>query len=449
MLLSLLICSALADTGNLEATPAHLADLEAGRAFLVDKLVDPALHSFAACLEIDPEQVDCHWEKGWAHYLKGEWEQVVTHWDKVQGLDPSRVGDHLSQAKDQLRIRQLTMAVRSDAPASFTSDVPEGTTLRLRSVGDMMIGTDFPAGNLPPNDGADSFTAVTPWLQDADLTFGNLEGPLCDGGKTNKCKPDAAPGSCYAFRTPGKYVAHYKAAGFDLLSTANNHAGDFGEVCRHETEKLLDAQGIAHSGRPGDIASVQKNGLKIAMIGFHTSRSCHYLNDHAMAQQLVRALAAQHDIVVVSFHGGREGSKAQHTPDARETFYGEDRGHLRRFARDVIDAGADLVVGHGPHVLRGMEVYSDRLIAYSLGNFATYGRFNIRGPSGLGVVLETLLAADGKFLSGRLLSTRQEGRGVPVPDETGEAADLIRQLSMQDFPKTGILIAQDGTLASP
>jgi len=449
MILSLFLCSALADTGNPPSAPAHQADLEAGRAFLVDKLVDPALQSFASCLEIDPDQVDCLWEKGWAHYLKGDWEQVVTLWERVQTLDPERVGDHLTQARDQLRVRQLTQAVRSDAPASFASNVPEGTTVRLRSVGDMMIGTDFPAGYLPPNEGKDSFTAVTPWLQDADLTFGNLEGPLCDTGKTNKCKPDSTPGSCYAFRSPGSYVDLYKAAGFDLLSTANNHAGDFGEVCRLETESLLDRVGIAHSGRPGDIASVQKNGLRIAMIGFHTSRSCHYLNDHETAQQLVRSLAAQHDIVIVSFHGGREGSKALHTPDARETFYGEDRGHLRRFARDVIDAGADLVLGHGPHVLRGMEVYNDRLIAYSLGNFATYGRFNIRGPNGLGVILETVLAADGAFVGGRLLSTRQEGRGVPVPDESGEGADLIRKLSMEDFPKTGILVAQDGTLASP
>jgi hypothetical protein len=448
VLIPLLIATALGDTGQ-TAPPPHQADLDAGRAFLVDKLVDPAINSFSACLEIDPDQVDCHWEKGWAHYLGGEWTEVVSHWERVMVQDPERVGDHLQQARDQLALRALTLRGRADAPASFASDVPQGTTLRLRAVGDMMIGTDFPAGYLPADDGADMFTAVTPWLADADLTFGNLEGPLCDSGKTNKCRPDSAPGSCYAFRTPGRYAPLFKAAGFDLLSTANNHASDFGEVCRHETEALLDGLGIAHSGRPGDIASVQANGLKIAMIGFHTSRSCHYLNDHETAAQLVRALATEHDIVIASFHGGREGSKALHTPNGRETFYGEDRGHLRRFARDVIDAGADLVLGHGPHVLRGMEVYNERLIAYSLGNFATYGRFNIRGPNGLGVILETELSADGRFIGGKLLATRQAGRGIPEPDESAEAVDLIRRLSMEDFGASGVLVAQDGTLASP
>ncbi|NUQ38691.1 MAG: CapA family protein, partial [Caldilineales bacterium] len=121
------------------------------------------------------------------------------------------------------------------------------------------------------------------------------------------CGPDAAPGSCYAFRSPARYAKYYKAAGFDVMSTANNHAGDFGDVCRRRTEELLDQQGIAHSGRPGDVASLTVNGLKVAVIGFHTSQTSHYVNDHETAAALVRSLAAAHDIVVVSFHGGAEG----------------------------------------------------------------------------------------------------------------------------------------------
>ncbi len=136
-------------------------------------------------------------------------------------------------------------------------------------------------------------------------------------------------------------------------------------------------------------------------------------------------------------------------PHGRETFLGEDRGDLRGFARAVVDAGADLVLGHGPHVLRGMEIYKDRLIAYSLGNFATYGRFNLSGFLGVGVVLDVTLTPDGRFVTGKLLPTKQQGAGIPSRDEAGEAIDLIRTLSQDDFPQTGVQVAGDGSLAAP
>jgi len=171
------------------------------------------------------------------------------------------------------------------------------------------------------------------------------------------------------------------------------------------------------------------------------------VNDHEKAALLVKAVDKEHDLVVVSFHGGAEGSKALHVPDGREKFYGEDRGHLREFTHIVVDAGADLVLGHGPHVLRGMEVYNDRLIAYSLGNFATYGRFNLSGNLGVGAVLEVVMDADGRFVTGKVLPTKQEGEGVAVQDAGGKAIDLIRMLSADDFPGTAVKVAQDGGLA--
>ena len=94
-------------------------------------------------------------------------------------------------------------------------------------------------------------------------------------------------------------------------------------------------------------------------------------------------------------------------------------------------------------------IHNGRLIAYSLGNFATYGRFNLRGASGLGVVLDLVLAKDGHFVSGKLKPTRQEGAGIPVVDPTGEAIDMVRMLSAADFPSTGVKVAQDGSLAAP
>jgi 2',3'-cyclic-nucleotide 2'-phosphodiesterase (5'-nucleotidase family) len=194
---------------------------------------------------------------------------------------------------------------------------------------------------------------------------------------------------------------------------------------------------------------MEVNGLKIAVIGFHTNRACHYVNDHDTAKKLVESLSNSNDIVIVSFHGGAEGSKALHVPDGTETFYGENRGDLRKFARIVIDAGADAVIGHGPHVLRGMEIYKNRLIAYSLGNFATYGRFSLSGQKGKGVILELSMNSKGEFTGGKLIATKQVDKGIPIIDEEKSAIDTIRLLSQEDFGSSAILVAQDGTIAAP
>ena len=442
--------AALAAPSELDAALAD-TPLSRGKAALASKDVATARAEFESCIAAEAPASEvgaaCRWELGWALWLQGDWKGVVEQWEASRAVVPEREGidKYLAQARDNLGLEGLLAKGREGAAATFRSEVPAGTTVRLRAVGDMMIGTDFPSGVLNPEVEA-TFTDVKDWLSDADITFGNLEGPLCDSGKTNKCKPGAPAGSCYAFRSPSGYKGIFQGAGFDVVSTANNHAGDFGEGCREATELAMDSVGIAHTGRPGDIASVQANGLKIAVVGFHTSRNSHYVNDHETAAQLVRALDTEHDLVVVSFHGGAEGSKALHVPEGRETFYGENRGDLRTFTHTVIDAGADLVWGHGPHVLRGMEVYKGRLIAYSMGNFATYGRFNVRGQQGLGVVLETVLDAEGRFVAGKLLPTKQIGEGIPMRDPEGKALDTVRMLSAEDFPETGVLVAQDGTI---
>ena len=190
-------------------------------------------------------------------------------------------------------------------------------------------------------------------------------------------------------------------------------------------------------------------GLKVALIGFHTSRSGHYLNDHDTAKKLISSLAKKHDIILVSFHGGREGSSAMNVPNGREIFLGENRGHLRKFARDVIDAGADAVIGHGPHILRGMEIYKNRLIAYSLGNFATYGRFSLKGAKSLGAILEIRVNEKGEFTGGKIFPTKQQGRGVPFRDPENRAIDFMKKLSEQDFGKTAVRIDEQGNIQKP
>jgi len=431
------------------AAPAGVDTLYArGVAALQKKDAEAAEAALRACVTQAPARVDCRWELGWALSLQRRWAEVVEAWEAVEALQPDHpeLAEHLGRARAQAALAAELEQEAAEAPEPPDPKALEGRRLRLRAAGDVMLGSDFPKGYLPPGGGGAVLAGVRDLLADADLTFINLEGPLCDGGETRKC---GKGGNCYAFRSPTAYGAHLREAGVDLASTANNHSGDFGEYCRRETEATLDALEIAWSGPPGSVATVEAQGLRVAMIAFHTSSACNWVNDHAAAAALVRKAGRSHDLVVVSFHGGAEGSKALRVPHGRETFYGENRGHLRAFTHAVVDAGADLVLGHGPHVVRGIEVYKGRLIAYSLGNFATYGRFNLSGPLGLGLVLEVELAGDGRFLGGQLLATRQIGKGFAVRDEGGGAIKLIRRLSKQDFPETGVVVGKEGRIWAP
>ncbi len=331
--------------------------------------------------------------------------------------------------------------------------LPERGSVTIAAVGDIMLGSPFPDDTrMPPNDGADLLKPVTSLLSAADIAFGNMEGPIVDDGISEKCgvpKP-GQPIRCFAFRMPTRYAAYLKAAGFDVMSLANNHAGDFGNIGRSSTRRTLDLLGIKHAGSDRgqfSTAYLEVNGRKVAFVGFAHNSIVPNVNDLATARLLVGKAAKNADIVVVSFHGGAEGVAAQRVPRDLEMYAGEKRGNLPLFARTVIDAGADLVLGHGPHVLRGMEVYKDRLIAYSLGNFATYGWFRLEAETALTVILEANLAADGKFLGGKLHSGKQIGRGEPVLDPTGAAVKKMKYLSDLDFPSSAPKIADDGTLS--
>jgi poly-gamma-glutamate capsule biosynthesis protein CapA/YwtB (metallophosphatase superfamily) len=334
------------------------------------------------------------------------------------------------------------------APASQPAPAlppPTHAGLTLAAVGDMMLGTDFPENTLPDDDGLSFFDAVTPILEAPDVTFGNLEGVLQDGGEPVKqCKN---PKICFLFRSPTRYATYFKLAGFDALSLANNHARDFGETGRASSMAALDAAGIHHSGREGTTASWVANGRRIALVAFAPNVGSNQLNDPEIARALVAQLAATHDIVIVSFHGGAEGNGAEKMPFAREIFVGEDRGHVVEFARAMVDAGADLVLGHGPHVVRPLELYHDRLIAYSLGNFATYYGISVEGIRGVAPILLVTLDDEGRFASGRIESTIQIRPAGPAPDPAKGVLTLLRTLTAEAFPDGVLDIREDGSLA--
>ncbi|HEY6098140.1 MAG TPA: CapA family protein [Anaeromyxobacter sp.] len=338
-----------------------------------------------------------------------------------------------------------------ERPSTGAQAAPAPAPITIAAVGDVMLGSAFPeetGGMLPPEDGAHLLDELAPVLRAADVAFGNLEGPLADTGTSAKCAR-SKPGRCYAFRVPTRYGKHLAAAGFDVMSLANNHAGDFGEEGRASTRGTLDALGIRYAGAPGEVARLEVRGTRIALVAFSTSSGTNDLREVEEASRIVKAARDGADLVVVSFHGGAEGADRQHVLQGSEQFLGEDRGDLRTFAHAVVDAGAHLVIGHGPHVVRGMEVYRGRLVAYSLGNFATYGGFNLSGPNGLSLVLEVRLAPDGTFLGGRVHPARQEKPGGPHLDPAGAVIPVLRRLSEEDFGGAAVRVGDDGTLAPP
>lgn len=340
----------------------------------------------------------------------------------------------------------LPVQPKSAAPASTPNAYDE---IVVTAVGDVMLGTTFPDESaLPPNDGADLLTEVAPFLKRGDVVYGNLEGPIVDGGDSAKCHGKKI-GTCFAFRVPTRYGKYLKDAGFTAMGLANNHAMDFGLEGRASSRQVLDAMQIAHTGEVGDVARLTVKGRKIAIIAFATYPGAYNFLDLDESLQTIRAAKAESDLVIVGFHGGAEGATHQHVLEGDETFLGEDRGDLRRFTHAAIDAGADLVLGSGPHVVRAMEVYKGKLIAYSLGNFATYGPFNLNAENGLSLVLEAHLAADGTFLRGQAYAVKQEKPGGPKLDPEMKILRVLRGLSNADFKETAIVVGPQGELWLP
>lgn len=318
-------------------------------------------------------------------------------------------------------------------------------TLSIIGVGDVMLGTSFPTGLLPPHDGRRLLASVSPYLQSADLTFGNYEGTLFDGqGSPKKCIDST---NCYAFKSPERYVSHLKAAGFSVMSVANNHSGDFGVEGRDRTLQVLQTAGIAACGTERKpYAIVEKEGVKYGIAAFAPNTGTQSINDYKTAAKIVSHLDSLCDIVLVSFHGGAEGLRRQHVPRQKELFLGEDRGDVHQFARVVIDAGADVVFGHGPHVTRAVDLYKGRFIIYSLGNFATYGRFNLKKEAGIAPIMKVYVTRKGDFVKGEIIPVRQTAGGGPKLDTTYAVVRKLKTLTAQDFPNSTLLIHANGLI---
>jgi hypothetical protein len=312
-------------------------------------------------------------------------------------------------------------------------------TFTLQWVGDMALSTErgLPAGGF-----LGAVHAIRGYLAGADLTVGNLEGTLSVGG-ASKCGAGAGGATCFAFQAPPAYAEQLHAAGFDLVNQANNHSMDYGESGRAQTLAALRRAGVAQTGLPGEITTVKVGATRVAFVGFAPYSFDADLLDIPAAQALIRRARRQARVVVVLIHAGAEGADRDHTPYGEEYFLGEDRGDPRAFAHAAIDAGASLVLGSGPHVIRGIERYRGRPIAYSLGNFVGYHTLSGGGLLSESGIFRVTLSDRGGLLGARWISVHLDD-GLPHPERSNAAAQLVARLSREDFPARHFDIAPDG-----
>ena len=293
-----------------------------------------------------------------------------------------------------------------------------------------------------PNGG--TFARIRRFLRPADLAFANLEGTLAAGGSP-RCVASAKAG-CFIFRASPRWAATLSASGFTVLNVANNHALDYGRDAQAETLTALRREHLAVDGLPGQIAHVRAGDVDVALVGVAPYRWAQSLLDVAGTAQLVRRAARHADVVVVYMHAGAEGAEADHVSGGEETYLGEPRGNPAGFAHAMVDAGADLVLASGPHVLRGMEWYRGRLIAYSLGNLASSHTLSSAGVLAESVLLRVTLDVHGRFVAGSLIPLRLDAWGTPRFDPGRASLALIRSLSRTDFAGRSVPIGAGGQL---
>lgn len=333
------------------------------------------------------------------------------------------------------------------AGAAEESPSPSPSPEPPRSITITHVGDTFPGAHpdkMPDDGGASFFDGVADELT-GDVVIANMEGALSTL-EFDKC----GGGDCIYFRLPSEYAQVFADAGIHVLNQANNHGWDAGPDGATETQEAVRAAGMEIAGVKDEVAYVELDGLTVGVVGFAPYTFYTDVRDLDAVTALVAEAKSQADLVVATAHLGAEGSDQMHTPEGVETFFGEDRGDTRAFAYACVDAGADLVVGHGPHVLRGMEVYNGKLIAYSLGNFGGGQQlFSTDGPLGIAGVLKVTLSVEGDLEGGTFTATRMDDdNGYPLLDSEGEAIGTINDLA-GDFGENGVTIGDDGALVLP
>ena len=352
----------------------------------------------------------------------------------------SAAGESAGGATKATAARPTAVANESGSPVA----APRPVSVTIAAVGDTMLG-DTP--NLPPQPGQYLGAVRRELNRGAQIVFGNLEGTLTTATASKCASMHARPGDCFAFRDPPGYARYLKHDGFTVFSDANPHSFDFGAAGQAQTVRTIHAAGLAQTGLPGEITFVKARGVRVAFLAFAPYADTASLLDLPAARALIKRAAGQASVTVVYMHAGAEGATADHVTGHEEYFLGEDRGNPEAFAHMAIRAGASVVIASGPHVLRGMQFYRHRLIAYSLGNFASYYNFATEGDLDLSVILHVTLTATGAFEHARIYPIQFTGQGQPVPG--GGAISFVSKLSAQDFGASAARILPSGIIKAP
>lgn len=344
-------------------------------------------------------------------------------------------------SKTQTR-KNLTLPSEASRPPQKAPLSP-ATTITIKAVGDIIPGTNYPVNKLP-KEKEFLFESVKPYLQGADILFGNFESTLTDYAYSSK---SVGGGQLFAFRTPPSYNQLLKKVGFNILNVANNHSYDFNEQGFKDTIQNIDSAGMMAVGKRGQIIYKKVKGVTVAFIGFSNYGDVHNsLLELKESQEIVKKAREKAEIVVISVHAGAEGTGALRVKNQNEFFLGENRGNMVLFSHTMIDAGADLILGHGPHVTRAVELYKGKLIAYSLGNFMGYRTLSTAAELGNSMILEVKLNPKGQFVAGKIIPVQLDGQGIPHIDNDFSTVGLIRKLTKTDFPDTPLKIDQEGRI---
>lgn len=326
--------------------------------------------------------------------------------------------------------------------------------VRVCAGGDVTLGSNVGAsaksragadGLIPP----DALLApLRPLLAGSDLVLLNVEGAIGEGSIAAKCRPGSK--LCYQLRQPTATAAALVRAARPAIfvgNVANNHSHDAGGAGFLSTLRLLESVQAFVTGADTLATAVEvAPGDTIGVLGFSAWTIAGVTDLAAVRRHVARAVARYHR-VIVTMHLGAEGQAARHARDVKEVFAGEQRGNPVQFARTAAEAGASMVIGHGPHVLRAVRFEGRALVAYSLGNLLTYGPFNVNGPNGRAVVLCATLKGDGSVRDARAIATQQRAAGMLSADSTGGALRDLQDLLIDDFPRDTIMVSRDGTIA--
>lgn len=338
-------------------------------------------------------------------------------------------------------------AARREIRVCAGGDVTLGGNLDTTWISRASEWLGYPVDPLPDPDSL--LAPIRGLVEDADVVLVNVEGAIGEGPvEFPKCRPDAQ--RCYAFRQPveaAAALARFASSASLVGNLANNHALDAGGPGLLQTIRHLEEAGAMVTGTDTTPTLIALGGDDtLAVLGFSSSRSGPDPRDLEAVWRHVGRARGRYGRVVVTMHMGAEGEDALRTPDSTEFFLGEDRGNVVAFARTAAEAGASLVIGHGPHVIRAVEWWGTGLIFYSLGNLVTYGPFNVLPPRHAGAIACANLAPDGRVTRAVLRSTRQRYPGFVRPDPDAAAAVLADSLSRLDFPETAARVLPDGSI---